>query len=67
MSVVIKELLEEYKIETNHEERVEIDKLIEEKTNKFCDIGAKELTKEEFLEIVNKAKKRKKVLEPILA
>jgi len=58
MSILVKRLLESLGIETTHEERLEIDRLIEEVTGKYCDEGVLELSKEEFLEIVKEAKKR---------
>ncbi len=58
MSIKVKELLKALGIESTHEEREEIDKLIEQITGKYCDEGIKELTTEEFLYIVNEAKKR---------
>ena len=47
-------------IETTHEERQEIDKEIEERTNKYCDEGIDDLTNEEFIEIISKVKRKKK-------
>lgn len=47
-------------IEIAHEERAEIDKEIEKKTGKYCDEGVNELSDTEFIEIVNKVKKKRK-------
>ncbi len=60
MSIKVFERLRELMIETTHEERREIDEEIEERTNKYCDEGVNDLSDEEFIEIVNKIKKRKK-------
>jgi len=57
MSIKVKELLKALGIESTHEEREEIDKLIEQITGKYCDEGITELTTEEFLYIVNEAKR----------
>jgi hypothetical protein len=38
---------------TTHEQRIEIDKRIEEYTGKYCDEGVYDLTDDEFLEIVD--------------
>jgi len=48
---------------TDHEDRVELDKKIEEKTGKYCDEGVDDLTDDEILELLNliwKKKKKKK-------
>lgn len=66
MSIKVKELLKLLGIETTHEERLEIDRIIEEITGKYCDEGIDELSREEFIQIVYEAKKRirrKKALE----
>lgn len=49
-------------IETTHEDRLMIDREIEARTGLYCDEGIKELTDEEFKEIINKVKKKKRVL-----
>jgi len=53
--------------QTTHEDRVELDKRIEEITGRYCDIGVYELTDEEIMELLRKiwAKKGKK--KPIAA
>ncbi|GAH69550.1 unnamed protein product, partial [marine sediment metagenome] len=50
------------------DDRVELDRLIEEKTGKYCDEGVYELTDEEILELLQQiwAKKRKKKPIPAL-
>jgi len=50
---------------TDHEDRVELDRLIEEKTGKYCDTGVDDLTDEEILDLLRAVWKRrkKKVLE----
>lgn len=58
MSIKVRELLALLGIETTHEEREEIDKIIEERTGLYCDEGVNLLSKEEFLEIVYEAKRR---------
>ena len=60
MSIKVFERLRKMMIEATHEERKEIDEEIEEKTGKYCDEGVDELSDTEFVEIVNKVKKRKK-------
>ena len=60
MSIKVFKRLRELMIETTHEERQEIDKEIEEKTNKYCDEGIDDLTNEEFIEIISKVKRKKK-------
>jgi hypothetical protein len=60
VSIKVRQLLELLGIETTHEERLEIDRIIEERTGLYCDEGVDLLTKEEFLEIVYEAKRRLK-------
>ena len=60
MSIKVFERLSKMLVETAHEERVEIDKEIEKKTGKYCDEGVNELSDTEFIEIVNKVKKKRK-------
>lgn len=60
MSIKVFERLRRMMIETNHEERQEIDREIEEKTGKYCDEGIDELSDSEFIELVDKVKKKKK-------
>ena len=47
-------------IETTHEEREGIDKEIELRTGKYCDEGVEELSDTEFVEIINKIKRKQK-------
>ncbi|MDT7864702.1 MAG: hypothetical protein RQ968_04405 [Thermoproteota archaeon] len=58
MSIKVRELLALLGIETTHEEREEIDRIIEERTGLYCDEGIDLLSREEFLEIVYEAKRR---------
>jgi len=66
MSRRVKERLSRMRVlrQTTHEDRVELDKRIEEKTGKPCDIGVYELTDEEIMELLRqiwgKKKKKKK-------
>jgi len=50
---------------TDHEDRVELDRLIEEMTGKPCDDGVEDLTDDEVLDLLKRIWKRrkKKVLE----
>jgi len=50
---------------TDHEDRVELDRLIEEKTGKYCDKGVDELSDEDILDLLRLIwkKRKKKVLE----
>ncbi len=50
---------------TDHEDRVELDRLIEEKTGKPCDEGVDQLSDEDILDllILIWKKRKKKVLE----
>ena len=50
---------------TDHEDRVELDRLIEEKTGKPCDEGVDELSDEDILDLLRLIwiKRKKKVLE----
>lgn len=74
MSRRVKERLELMRVlaQTTHEDRVELDKRIEEKTGKYCDDGVDELTDEEIMELLRqiweeKRKPWKKKKEPIPA
>ncbi len=58
MSVKVKDWLLRLKIETTHEERVEIDREIERKTGLPCDQGVERLTEFQFRRIVDLVKKR---------
>ena len=60
MSIKVFERLVKMMVETTHEERKEIDKDIEDKTGKYCDEGVDELSDTEFIEIVNKVKRKRK-------
>lgn len=59
MSIKVFERLARMMIETTKEERKEIDKVIEDKTSKYCDEGVDDLSDTEFIEIINKVKKKK--------
>jgi hypothetical protein len=58
VSIKVRELLALLGIETTHEEREEIDRIIEERTGLYCDEGINLLSREKFLEIVYEAKRR---------
>ena len=60
MSRKVKQRLDALRILTEHEERVEIDKVVEEKTGKYCDDGIDEISDEELRHIVEEARKRLK-------
>lgn len=60
MSQKVFERLRQMMIETTHEERQEVDREIELKTNKYCDEGVDDLSDSEFIEIVNKIKRKRK-------
>lgn len=67
MSKRVKERLRRMKIleKTDHEDRVELDQKIEEKTGKPCDEGVDELSDEDILDLLRLVwkKRKKKVLE----
>ena len=67
MSKRVKERLRKMKIleKTDHEDRVELDRKIEEKTGKPCDEGVDELSDEDILDLLMLIWKsrKKKVLE----
>ena len=67
MSKRVKERLKRMEIldRTDHEDRVELDRLIEEKTGKPCDEGVDELSDEDILDLLTLIwrKRKKKVLE----
>lgn len=46
----------------NHMDRIELDRQIEEYTHTDCDKGVYLLSDDEFMEIVNRIKKKKKIL-----
>jgi len=62
MSLLVRKMLEKYGLlkETTHEDRKEIDRIIEERTGYECDVGARMLSEEEFLEIVRSVLRKKK-------
>ncbi len=67
MSRRVKERLKRMKIlqKTDHEDRVLLDRMIEEKTGKPCDTGVYDLSDEEILDLLRAVwkKRKKKVLE----
>ena len=54
MSRRVKERLRLMRVlaQTAHEDRVELDRRIEEKTGRYCDDGVDELTDEEIIELL---------------
>ena len=62
MSRKVREWLMRLSIETTHEEREQIDREIERRKGVYCDEAVEKgmVSEEEFLEIVNLVKKRKK-------
>ena len=46
--------------QTTHDDRVELDRRIEEKTGKYCDDGVDELTDEEIMELLRQIWEKKK-------
>ena len=46
--------------QTTHEDRVELDRRIEEKTGKYCDDGVDELTNKEIMELLKQIWEEKK-------
>jgi len=65
MSEVVRILLKKYGLlkETTYEDRKEIVRIIEDRTGYECDLGARMLLDEEFIEIVNSVLKKKKEVE----
>jgi len=67
LSKRVKERLRRMKIleKTDHKDRVELDRKIEEKTGKPCDEGVDELSDEDILDLLRLIwkKRKKKVLE----
>jgi len=65
MSRKVREWLMRLSIETTHEEREQIDREIEGRKSVYCDEAVDKglVSEQEFLEIVNLVKKRKKKLE----
>ena len=68
MSIKVREWLRRLGIETTHEEREEIDREIERKTGRYCDVGITVLSESEFRSIVEsvKRKRRKVAVEPLV-
>jgi len=68
MSIKVREWLRRLGIETTHEEREEIDREIERKTGRYCDVGIAALSESEFRSIVEsvKRKRRKVAVEPLV-
>ncbi|GAI76622.1 unnamed protein product [marine sediment metagenome] len=72
MSRRVKERLRLMRVleQTTHEDRVELDRRIEEKTGKYCDDGVDELTNEEIMELLRaiwvKKKKKKKPIAAVV-
>jgi hypothetical protein len=60
MSIKVKEWLRRLGVETTHEERSDIDREIEYVTGLSCDEGVSQLTEQQFLDIVDRVKRRKK-------
>ncbi len=69
MSIKVREWLHRLGIETNHEEREEIDRQIERRTGLYCDEGIQLLSEAEFLAIVDSVRRRRKkaMVEPLVA
>jgi hypothetical protein len=59
MSVKVKEWLRLLGVGTTHEERLDIDREIEFVTGLPCDEGVSQLTEQQFLAIVDKAKRKR--------
>ena len=68
MSIRVREWLRRLGIETTHEEREELDREIERKTGRYCDVGIAVLSESEFRSIVEsvKRKRRKVAVEPLV-
>lgn len=62
MSELVKSMLEKYGLLnlTSHEDRKEIDRIIEDRTDLYCDEGVKMLSEDEFLSIVESVLRRRK-------
>jgi len=62
MSELVKFLLKKYGLlkDTTHEDRREIDRIIEERTGYDCDMGVGMLSEKEFLSIVHSVLRRKR-------
>ncbi|MGB9023747.1 MAG: hypothetical protein WCC94_09990 [Candidatus Bathyarchaeia archaeon] len=68
MSIKVRQWLRRLGIETTHEEREELDREIERKTGRYCDVGIAALSESEFRSIVEsvKRKRRKVAVEPLV-
>ena len=60
MSIRVKRRLGVLGIETAHEERVEIDRLIEERKEEYCDSAVEKMSNSELIAIVDEMRQRKK-------
>lgn len=60
MSMKVKERLKLMGIEITHEERLDVDKEIEDKTGVWCEYGVTLISDDDVKEIVDKVKKKKK-------
>lgn len=60
MSIRVKARLNRLNILTTHEERVEIDREIERRTNVYCDTGIDKISDDELKEIVELVRRRRK-------
>jgi len=58
LSIKVKIRLDALNILTTHEERMEIDRLLEERMSMYCDDAVGLLNDEEFRKLVDEAKKR---------
>ena len=69
MSRRVKERLRLMRVlaQTTHEDRVELDRRIEEKTGKYCDAGVDELLDEEIMELLRQIWEKKRKKKPIPA
>jgi len=65
MSRLVKARLDALFIQTSHEERVMVDKIVEERTRQDCDVGITKISDEELKRIVEEARKRLKKREAI--
>lgn len=69
MSIKVREWLRRLGIEATHEEREEIDREIERRTGRYCDLGIELLSEAEFLSVVEsvRRKRKKASVEPLVA
>ncbi len=58
MSQKVKERLDALNLATTHEQRRELDRVIEEKTGRYCDDAVADLTDSELKEMLEEARKR---------